>query len=81
MEILLIVLICNHFLFAVLHLCHQVYAEFERITQVDLKKTFLSSLEKHSTALIKMYRAKGGKAGEELKTLLDVLDGQVLGLK
>ncbi|KAJ8401214.1 hypothetical protein AAFF_G00387960 [Aldrovandia affinis] len=33
-------------------------------------------LQKHSTAHNKMYRVKGGKAGEEIKTHLEALDEQ-----
>ncbi|XP_039613879.1 uncharacterized protein LOC120532032 [Polypterus senegalus] len=56
----------------------QVYAEFYRITQVQLKETFLTSLDKYSTALIKMYRANGGKTAHELKSLLELLDEQTM---
>ncbi|XP_065115909.1 uncharacterized protein [Paramisgurnus dabryanus] len=54
----------------------QVSAEFYRITQTNLKSTFFSSLDEYASPMIKLYRARGGAYGEEMKTLLDQLDNQ-----
>ncbi|XP_060939247.1 sterile alpha motif domain-containing protein 3-like isoform X1 [Limanda limanda] len=59
-----------------LFLEEQIYAEFFRITQVDLKKTFLTSLDAHASNLIKLYRTRSGTQGKDLKALLDNLDEQ-----
>ncbi|XP_056327522.1 uncharacterized protein LOC130240126 [Danio aesculapii] len=54
----------------------QVYAEFYRITQTNLKSTFFSSLDEYALPMIKLYRSRGGQYGEEMRTLLDQLDNQ-----
>ncbi|GAA6102388.1 uncharacterized protein LOC122145523 [Tachysurus ichikawai] len=52
----------------------QVCAEFYRITQTNLKSTFLSSLDEYAPKMIMLYRSRGGAYGDEMKTLLDQLD-------
>ncbi|KAK9528368.1 hypothetical protein VZT92_012534 [Zoarces viviparus] len=47
--------------------------QFFRITRVDLKKTFLSSLDAHSLQLMKLYRSRSGK---DMRILLDHFDEQ-----
>uniref|UniRef100_A0A671PIJ6 PB1 domain-containing protein n=1 Tax=Sinocyclocheilus anshuiensis TaxID=1608454 RepID=A0A671PIJ6_9TELE len=59
-----------------LFLKDQVCAEFQRITCVDLKTAFMTALNKHSNALIKMYRAKSKDLGDEMKIILDHFDEQ-----
>ncbi|KAK3510756.1 hypothetical protein QTP70_021343 [Hemibagrus guttatus] len=53
-----------------------VCAEFRRITGVDLKIAFMSSLNKHSNNLIKIYRAKTKDLADEMKLILDSFDEQ-----
>ncbi|KAG9267257.1 sterile alpha motif domain-containing protein 3-like [Astyanax mexicanus] len=56
----------------------QVYAEFQRINCIDLKSTFLTSLDSHTRGLLKMYRAKANQGkGREMEALLENLDCQV----
>ncbi|GAA6082055.1 uncharacterized protein LOC122145523 [Tachysurus ichikawai] len=57
-------------------LCFQidVCAEFYRITQANLKSTFLSSLDEYAPKMIMLYRSRGGAYGDEMKTLLNQLD-------
>ncbi|XP_051954285.1 uncharacterized protein LOC127629147 [Xyrauchen texanus] len=59
-----------------LFLQEQLCAEFQRITCVDLKTAFMTSLNKHSNALIKMYRAKSKDLADEMKIILDHFDEQ-----
>ncbi|KAK3530167.1 hypothetical protein QTP86_017747 [Hemibagrus guttatus] len=59
-----------------LFLKEQVCAEFRRITGVDLKIAFMSSLNKHSNNLIKIYRAKTKDLADEMKLILDSFDEQ-----
>lgn len=58
-------------LFFVLFFNSWVIAEFYRITQTDLKKTFFSSFDEHTTQMIKLYREQGEAFGDEMKTLRD----------
>ncbi|XP_051996463.1 uncharacterized protein LOC127653711 isoform X2 [Xyrauchen texanus] len=59
-----------------LFLQEQLCAEFQRITCVDLKTAFMTSLNKHSNALIKMYQAKSKDLADEMKIILDHFDEQ-----
>ncbi|XP_048020397.1 uncharacterized protein LOC125251427 isoform X3 [Megalobrama amblycephala] len=59
-----------------LFLEEQVCTEFQRITCVDLKTTFMTALNKYSNCLIKMYRAKSKDLGDEMKMILDHFDEQ-----
>ncbi|GAA6104112.1 uncharacterized protein LOC122145523 [Tachysurus ichikawai] len=52
----------------------KVCAEFYRITQANLKSTFLSSLDEYAPKMIMLYRSRGGAYGDEMKTLLDQLE-------
>ncbi|XP_047673598.1 uncharacterized protein LOC125145356 isoform X3 [Tachysurus fulvidraco] len=52
----------------------QVCAEFYRIAQINLKSTFLSSLDEYAPKMIMLCRSCGGTYGDEMKTLLDQLD-------
>ncbi|ROL53305.1 Retrotransposon-derived protein PEG10 [Anabarilius grahami] len=55
----------------------EVYAEFRRINHLDLKSTFLTSLDNNSRGLLKLFRAKVIQRGDcDLETLLDNLDEQ-----
>ncbi|XP_059408507.1 uncharacterized protein LOC132142564 [Carassius carassius] len=59
----------------------QVYAEFRRINHLDLKSTFLTSLDNNSRGLLKLFRAKVIQRGDcDLETLLDNLDEQMADL-
>nr|XP_023690468.1 uncharacterized protein LOC111855556 [Paramormyrops kingsleyae] len=51
----------------------QVYAEFKRITGIDLHTAFHASLDKFSVPLLKMYRAKESNM---ITALLESLDEQ-----
>ncbi len=65
-------------LFVFLMFLTQVYAEFRRINQIDLKSTFLTSLDNNTRSLLKLFRAKVRQPGmDDLESLLDNLDGQV----
>ncbi|KAL6480784.1 hypothetical protein MHYP_G00118170 [Metynnis hypsauchen] len=56
----------------------QVYAEFQRIDCIDLKSTFLTSLDNHTRGFLKMYRAKVNQGrGSDMEVLLEKLDSQV----
>lgn len=59
-----------------LFLQEQICAEFFRVTRVELKKTFLSSLDAHSSQLIKLYRSRSGTLGKDIRILLDNFDEQ-----
>ncbi|XP_056336527.1 uncharacterized protein LOC130247306 isoform X3 [Danio aesculapii] len=59
-----------------LFLQEQVCAEFHRITCVDLKKSFMTNLHKHSNALIKLYRTKCKDLADNMKMILDHFDNQ-----
>ncbi|KAL7873971.1 hypothetical protein SRHO_G00049410 [Serrasalmus rhombeus] len=55
----------------------QVYAKFQRIDCIDLKSTFLTSLDNHTRGFLKMYRAKANQGrGSDLEVLLEKLDSQ-----
>ncbi|TSN30256.1 hypothetical protein Baya_9485 [Bagarius yarrelli] len=54
----------------------RVCAEFQRITCVDLKTSFMTTLNKHSNALIKLYRAKSKDLADDMKMILDHFDEQ-----
>ncbi|XP_077071808.1 sterile alpha motif domain-containing protein 3-like [Siphateles boraxobius] len=59
-----------------LFLEQQVYAEFKRITGVELNLTFHKSLEVNAKGLIAMYRSRRGDNEDELKAVLTSLDEQ-----
>ncbi|KAI2667679.1 Branched-chain amino acid aminotransferase 1, mitochondrial [Labeo rohita] len=48
----------------------QIYMEFNRIAGKNLKKEFYESLDRHSTCLLDIFRAKNGVAGQLLMDLL-----------
>uniref|UniRef100_A0A9J7Y220 Sterile alpha motif domain-containing protein 3 n=1 Tax=Cyprinus carpio carpio TaxID=630221 RepID=A0A9J7Y220_CYPCA len=56
----------------------QVCAEFYRITQTNLKSTFLSSLDEYASKMIMLYRSRGGAYRDEMKTLLDQFDQVII---
>ncbi|KAL6486211.1 hypothetical protein MHYP_G00056030 [Metynnis hypsauchen] len=59
----------------------QVYAEFQRIDCIDLKSTFLTSLDNHTRGFLKMYRAKANQGrGSDMEVLLEKLDSQTTNL-
>ncbi|XP_050956917.1 uncharacterized protein LOC127157699 isoform X2 [Labeo rohita] len=47
-----------------------IYMEFNRIAGKNLKKEFYESLDRHSTCLLDIFRAKKGVAGQLLMDLL-----------
>ncbi|KAG7313723.1 hypothetical protein KOW79_000056, partial [Hemibagrus wyckioides] len=51
-----------------------IYAEFYRVTRVDLRQIFLSYLDSLAPRLIKLYRSRSGALGGEIQILLDRLD-------
>ncbi|XP_056617412.1 uncharacterized protein LOC130432164 [Triplophysa dalaica] len=54
----------------------QICAEFNRITQINLKSAFFSCLDEYIPRMIKLYRVRGGAHENDMKTLLDQLDNQ-----
>ncbi|XP_056123949.1 uncharacterized protein LOC130102080 [Rhinichthys klamathensis goyatoka] len=59
----------------------EVCAEFFRINHIDLKSTFLTSLDNHTQGLLKMYRAKARQGRwNNLDELLEKLDAQTTDL-
>ncbi|KAL2082779.1 hypothetical protein ACEWY4_022597 [Coilia grayii] len=57
----------------------EVCAEFFRINRIDLKSTFLTSLDNHTQGLLTMYRAKARQGRwNNLYKLLEELDSQTL---
>ncbi|KAL2084824.1 hypothetical protein ACEWY4_020342 [Coilia grayii] len=55
----------------------EVCAEFFRINRIDLKSTFLTSLDNHTQGLLTMYRAKARQGRwNNLYKLLEELDSQ-----
>ncbi|XP_062375725.1 uncharacterized protein LOC134063970 [Sardina pilchardus] len=60
-----------------LFLEEQVHMEFFRITGVNLKETFFSSLDEYTPKIIQLYRSRSGAFGEDLKTLLNKMDAQI----
>lgn len=67
----------NNFITETCFFSHQIGNEFKRITNVDLLDTFKSSLHQHAPQLLKLYRARQGVFGKEMKDLLNKLDQQV----
>ncbi|KAK7160651.1 hypothetical protein R3I93_008342 [Phoxinus phoxinus] len=59
----------------------EVCAEFFRINRIDLKSTFLTSLDNHTQGLLKVYRAKARQGRwNNLDELLEKLDAQTTDL-
>lgn len=57
----------------------QVYAEFHRITNVNLRNTFFSELDRHMPRLLKLYREKASRTGnisQAIRTILQTFDDQ-----
>ncbi|KAK5921245.1 hypothetical protein CgunFtcFv8_024965 [Champsocephalus gunnari] len=57
----------------------QVSAEFQRITNVNLRNQFFSELDRHTLRLIALYRQKAartGKVSEALREILRICDLQ-----
>ncbi|KAM9467767.1 sterile alpha motif domain-containing protein 3-like [Clarias gariepinus] len=51
----------------------QVFAEFQRITTLQLEPKFMSSLDLYTPKLMTLFRGKGGALGERLKTEMELL--------
>nr|XP_043881857.1 uncharacterized protein LOC122769405 [Solea senegalensis] len=52
----------------------EVDAEFARITTVPLRSTFMFQLDRHTDNLLKVFRKKGGAAGQKIKVILAAMD-------
>ncbi|CAM4425650.1 unnamed protein product [Leuciscus chuanchicus] len=52
----------------------QVKEEFRRLTAVELETTFMANLDKHTDALLSLFRTKGGKAGQQIREILIMLN-------
>nr|XP_055070029.1 uncharacterized protein LOC129451008 [Misgurnus anguillicaudatus] len=59
-----------------LFLEEQVYAEFKRITGVDLHLAFHKALEVNAKGLIRMYQSRRGDGQNDLNAILNSLDEQ-----
>lgn len=59
-------------------ICCQYRLSSTELHKKDLKKPFLSSLDAHSAHLMKLYRARSGATGEDIKRLLEKLDEKVI---
>lgn len=58
----------------------QVFAEFHRINNVNLRNQFYKELDRHTPKLITLFRDKAtktGKIAEELAKLMRIYDLQV----
>uniref|UniRef100_A0A673HB22 Uncharacterized protein n=1 Tax=Sinocyclocheilus rhinocerous TaxID=307959 RepID=A0A673HB22_9TELE len=54
-------------------LCLQVCVEFHRITSVNLRNTFYSQLNRHTSRLINLYRQKASRTGKTAEALREIL--------
>ncbi|XP_051808764.1 uncharacterized protein LOC127535264 [Acanthochromis polyacanthus] len=58
----------------------QVYAEFHRLTNINLRNQFHSELDRHIPRLLAIYRQKAGRTGkvsEALRNILQLYDQQI----
>ncbi|XP_034446842.1 uncharacterized protein LOC117764862 [Hippoglossus hippoglossus] len=51
----------------------QVFAEFHRITNVNLRSQFYCELDRHTPKLVALYREKATKTGKTAEALRDIL--------
>ncbi|XP_041652493.1 uncharacterized protein LOC121515669 [Cheilinus undulatus] len=51
----------------------RVYAEFHRITNINLQNQFYSELDRHIPRLLATYRQKAGRTGKTSETLRNIL--------
>ncbi|KAK7878990.1 hypothetical protein WMY93_034176 [Mugilogobius chulae] len=56
-----------------LHMESQVFAEFHRITNVNLRNTFYAELDRHTQTLIGLYRQKASRTGKISEALQKIL--------
>ncbi|KAL7851865.1 hypothetical protein SRHO_G00176500 [Serrasalmus rhombeus] len=61
-----------------LFLEEQICEEFCRVTTKDLLWTFRSALDKYSPRLLRLYRARKGYFNQDMDSLLEKLDEQVV---
>lgn len=66
--------LCAFFLFLS---CATDCCEFYHVTTNNMLGTFRAALDTHCPHLLKLYRARKGAFGQDMESLLDVLDEQV----